>query len=83
MRLPELYKLLFGETLANQHNALSDAEATRKCYFELVRKGEITDEVITKQWRASQRRWELPIWVVVLISVIVVTIFASVLFLFF
>jgi DNA polymerase III epsilon subunit-like protein len=37
--LSELHFLLFGEKLDNAHDALSDAEACAKCFFELKRIG--------------------------------------------
>ena len=37
--LSELYLLLFGENLYNAHDALADAEACAKCFFELKRIG--------------------------------------------
>ncbi|MBO5405472.1 MAG: leucine-rich repeat protein [Paludibacteraceae bacterium] len=38
-KLEELYQKLFNTTLSNAHDALSDVEATRKCYFELKKQG--------------------------------------------
>lgn len=38
-KLEELYQKLFNTTLSNAHDALSDVEATRKCYFELKQQG--------------------------------------------
>lgn len=38
-KLEELYQKLFDTTLSNAHDALSDVEATRKCYFELKQQG--------------------------------------------
>ncbi|WP_163716415.1 3'-5' exonuclease [Mangrovibacterium lignilyticum] len=71
MRLNELYQSLFGEKLSDQHNALADAEATKDCFFELVKRGEVTDQTIAKQKRITGRRWELPIWMVVLFSILI------------
>lgn len=47
--LSALYKYLFGEDPNNMHNALTDAEVTAKCFFELVKQGEIDEEDITQQ----------------------------------
>ncbi|UZR95465.1 3'-5' exonuclease [Chondrinema litorale] len=49
LRLGELYQRLFNSPLDNQHNALADAQAVAKCFFELKRKGDITDKVIQNQ----------------------------------
>ncbi len=52
-KLSELYKTLFNITLKNQHNALVDARATAECFFELVKRGEITDEAIALQQKMA------------------------------
>nr|WP_255651045.1 3'-5' exonuclease [Cesiribacter sp. SM1] len=49
MRLDQLYYRLFGIQLKQQHNALVDATATARCFFELWRKGEITESVVAEQ----------------------------------
>lgn len=38
-KLEELHQKLFGTTFAGAHDAMSDVEATRKCYFELKKRG--------------------------------------------
>jgi DNA polymerase III epsilon subunit-like protein len=38
-KLVELYQFLFGEEPENQHDALGDVLATRRCYYELKRRG--------------------------------------------
>ena len=38
-KLEELHQKLFGTTFFGAHDAMSDVEATRKCYFELKKKG--------------------------------------------
>ena len=38
-KLQQLYYKLFGENFDNAHDAGSDIEATRKCFFELKRRG--------------------------------------------
>lgn len=38
-KLQELYKILFGTNFSNAHDAFADIDATRKCYFELVKRG--------------------------------------------
>lgn len=37
-KLQELYKILFGREFNNAHNAMSDVEATKECYFELIKR---------------------------------------------
>jgi DNA polymerase III subunit epsilon len=49
MRLGELYLRLFQETLENEHDALVDALATARCFFELWRKGDIDEQSIHLQ----------------------------------
>jgi DNA polymerase-3 subunit epsilon len=49
LRLGELYERLFGASLEHQHNALVDATATAKCFFEMVKRGDINDGVIERQ----------------------------------
>lgn len=38
-KLEELHQKLFGTTFSGAHDAMSDVEATRKCYFELKKRG--------------------------------------------
>lgn len=35
-KLQELYSIIFGKEFENAHNALSDIEATKDCFFELL-----------------------------------------------
>lgn len=49
MRLGDLYGMLFNETLAQEHNALIDAQATAACFFQLVKNGVVTDAIIAGQ----------------------------------
>lgn len=49
LRLGELYARLFNAKLMNQHNALADASATADCFFELIKRGDITDATIELQ----------------------------------
>jgi DNA polymerase-3 subunit epsilon len=49
LRLGELYERLFHTPLERQHDALIDACATARCFFELHRQGDITDAVIAAQ----------------------------------
>jgi DNA polymerase-3 subunit epsilon len=45
LRLGDLYLLLFKQPLLFQHNALADATATADCFFELVKRNEISSYV--------------------------------------
>ncbi|BAV04204.1 DNA polymerase III alpha subunit [Filimonas lacunae] len=49
LRLGQLFEELFQQPLTGQHNAFNDATATAACFFELQKRGEITDERISKQ----------------------------------
>lgn len=40
-KLEELYFILFGEKFDDSHNALADIQATAKCFWKLVKLGEI------------------------------------------
>ncbi len=47
--LPYLYEALFSETPQDIHNAEKDAEITASCFFEMRRRGELSDEDIVNQ----------------------------------
>ena len=38
-KLSELYRKVFGQNLAEAHNAAADIQATAKCFWELRRQG--------------------------------------------
>jgi len=38
-KLEELYHYLFNEDITGAHNAIADVRATRKCYYELKKRG--------------------------------------------
>ena len=42
-KLQELHKKLFGYPFEDAHNAMTDIIATKKCFFELKRRGIIND----------------------------------------
>ena len=44
--LTELHQHLFGEPFAEAHNATADVEATTRCFFELIRIGSYTPEIL-------------------------------------
>jgi len=37
-KLQELYFFLFGETFVGAHDAAYDVKATRKCYYEIIKR---------------------------------------------
>ena len=47
--LTELHQYLFGAPFAEAHNATADVEATTRCFLELVRKQEFTQEQLDVQ----------------------------------
>lgn len=49
LHLGDLYYLLFNDPLQQQHNALADARATAKCFFEMVKRGDITEKKVQQQ----------------------------------
>jgi DNA polymerase III subunit epsilon len=53
IRLSDLYANLFGDDQPQQHDALGDASATAKVFFELVNRGLIDGDVIEKQQHES------------------------------
>ena len=74
--LDELYFSLFKKRLENYHNAIVDARATAACFFELLKKGEITDEHILAQQleykSAKEKKWTcLPIFVFIPFMIVV------------
>lgn len=54
LKLGELYERLFHHSLEQQHNALTDAQATAACFFELRKRGDITEKVIARQQEEIQ-----------------------------
>ena len=49
LRLGEFFSELFHKEMINAHNAIVDAETTSLCFFELQKRGDITDEMIASQ----------------------------------
>ena len=47
--LSELHHFLFDNGFEEAHNATADVEATARCFFELIRKGEYTKEQLDVQ----------------------------------
>jgi len=40
-KLEELYRFCFGEEMTNAHDAMADIDATRQCFFYLLKSGKI------------------------------------------
>ena len=77
LRLGDLYQMLFSTPLLNQHNALTDAAATAKCYYELIKRGEIDDAYVLQQ--QSLKTYEPPFnrfigWVIVILILLLLTL---------
>lgn len=49
LRLSELYKRLFQEPQQDEHDALSDALATARCFFVMYERGDIQEQIIQEQ----------------------------------
>jgi DNA polymerase-3 subunit epsilon len=60
LRLEQLYKTLFDTTLEDHHNAIVDARATASCFFELIKRGEIAEEIIARQQREVAKDVTVP-----------------------
>ncbi|WP_372774876.1 3'-5' exonuclease [Mangrovibacterium sp.] len=71
MQLNELYESLFNRPMDDKDQARSNVEATMAVFFELVRLGKINDRTISQQAKFSRRKWELPLPVVVILSVLI------------
>jgi len=52
-QLSEIYQMLFRKKLSGAHNARTDAHATAEVFFELLRRGDINGEVISRQQIAA------------------------------
>ena len=76
LKLSELYHKLFNNDLENQHDASVDVDATKDCFFELVKRGDIDDKVIEKQQKLFLPRKKLPrlktILIVALLAILLV-----------
>jgi DNA polymerase III epsilon subunit-like protein len=55
-KLRMLYEHLFGENFAHAHDAMADIEATKDCFVELAKRGEI----IVRDGKLSPNTPELP-----------------------
>ncbi|HEY0054896.1 MAG TPA: 3'-5' exonuclease [Pedobacter sp.] len=71
LRLGELYIMLFDTKLDEQHNAYADAHGTAMCFFELFKRGDITDLKIESQQkdRLKKSEKEFP-WLISLVIIL-------------
>jgi DNA polymerase-3 subunit epsilon len=77
LRLGELYTTLFDAKLENQHNALVDAQATADCFFELLNRGEITNETIERQEKSQNAPLKFFKWIIVGLAVLLFILLIS------
>ena len=61
--LTELHQFLFGTPFAEAHNATADVEATARCFFELVRRGEgfTSSQVSHEAMALIQEKYTAPV----------------------
>jgi DNA polymerase-3 subunit epsilon len=76
LRLNQLYEVLFNKTLDRQHNALEDAEATAECFFEMLKRSDITDDSVQHQEVylqkiRSEKKYLLPAAIVLILIIII------------
>ncbi|MCA6073266.1 3'-5' exonuclease [Fulvivirga sedimenti] len=55
-QLGEIYQMLFKRKLQGAHNALVDVNATAEVFFELLRRGEVSDQIIQQQHRMTENK---------------------------
>ena len=55
-KLNELYQTLFKEKMNEQHNALADAQATAACFFEQLKRSEISQNTIVQQQKPLKEK---------------------------
>jgi DNA polymerase-3 subunit epsilon len=60
LRLDQLYEMLFKKRLEHSHDALVDAGATAACFFEMMKRGEINEEIITQQQKEFFKKKSFP-----------------------
>lgn len=79
LRLEQLYSTLFNKTLENHHNAFVDASATASCFFELMKRGEINEEIILGQQKNILKKHKvhekegcvIPMLMIILLTVLI------------
>jgi DNA polymerase-3 subunit epsilon len=85
LRLGELHERLFGEPLAREHDALTDAYATARCFFALWQRGDINEQIIIAQrplgepGKPVSRRWH-PSWIYLILLLALAALVALILF---
>jgi DNA polymerase-3 subunit epsilon len=60
LRLEQLYETQFKKSLENCHDALVDATATAACFFEMMKRGEINEEIILQQQKEFFQKKNVP-----------------------
>lgn len=75
LRLNQLYEVLFNKTFDRQHNALEDAEATAECFFEMLKRGDITEESVdTRRFTCKnplRKKYLLPAAIILILIIII------------
>ena len=79
LRLEQLYKILFDKPLDNYHDAIVDATATASCFFELMKRGEINEEIILQQQKEISKKNQvrlkdgcvIPMLLIILLTVLI------------
>jgi DNA polymerase-3 subunit epsilon len=76
LRLNQLYEVLFNKTFDRQHNALEDAEATAECFFEMLKRGDISEESVEHQEVylqkiRSEKKYLLPAAIILILIIII------------
>jgi DNA polymerase III subunit epsilon len=56
LKLDELYKLLFNRQLDKHHDAFCDAKATGECFFEMIKRGDISEKDIQQQIKYDTKK---------------------------
>ncbi|TAF46378.1 MAG: 3'-5' exonuclease [Sphingobacteriales bacterium] len=86
LRLGQLFNILFDKKAENMHNALADAYATAQCFFELIKRGDITPELIEQQQQIIHKKqyhndnyvkWAYLTFVTILIGIIIYLIWTK------
>ncbi len=81
--LGQLHEILFNTSFAHQHNAIEDANATALCFFELIKRGDVNEEIIEQQQKEvlkkgilpKQREWIIPVLIIVLLAILIFIIY--------
>ncbi|MET4081193.1 DNA polymerase-3 subunit epsilon [Pedobacter sp. UYP30] len=75
LKLGRFYKTLFDKKAENLHNAINDAELAKEIFFELIARGEVTDQIIDDQLldlkqNEADKDFKIYLWPFVLLGVI-------------